>query len=115
MGKVSVSDEVLADVLIDRINQLIKDDSVRKALGDLCLKGKVTVTGSVVDHPSIQILSKGDEFVLGFLGMLNGIVGSIDGGPLDRCGYIAAVYDKPSEDAEVEDFELLHFKRFDRE
>ena len=110
-----MDDAELADEIMKRLNELVKDDDARKAIGDLCLKGKVEVEGAVVDHPTIQIVGlKDGKFSLGFLGALNGLVGSISGGEQDRCGYVAASFNKPEEDSPVEDWELYRFERFDK-
>jgi hypothetical protein len=111
-----VTNEDLADVVIERLNSLIEDEPARAALEKLCCGFRLDLPDDeLADHPTIQILGSNDgKFSLGFLGMLNGIVGSIEGGELNRCGYIAAVYNKPEEDSPLEDHELDHFVRYDK-
>ena len=109
-----MNDIELADEIIQRLNKLIGNEAVREALERLSLMRLELPDDSLAKHTTIQVLQKEGELSLGFLGMLNGIVGSIEGGDLDKCGYIAAVYDKPESDSPVEDWKLSHFDRFDK-
>jgi hypothetical protein len=102
MEGVVMEDEVLADEIILRLNRLIKDPDIRKDLASL-IETRVFCSKTTADHPGIQV---DEDLAVGFLGMLNGIVG-VDPklvGPRRGWGYIAADYDDDT-------LELVGFKR----
>lgn len=96
----SIDDESLAEELILRLNELLKDEKVRYDISALIQK-RIPCSKETVKHPLIQTLyvdddSPGgtgwDEF--GFLGLLNGLVGIEE----ERgAGYISAEFDDKNE------------------
>lgn len=107
-----MTDTELADELIARLNALIEDEEIREAVEQLCLRQRAKVHGTALaTHPTIQVIQEGDLYLLGFLGLLNGVVGAILEGEDKGCGYIAALY--AFTDAEKTDMKLTSFKRFD--
>jgi hypothetical protein len=95
------ADERFADELIERLNALIKsDDSIPWLLG--AMFGNLTVIfdpdRSLLDHPTIQAWGPGEHEGIGNgntgvtpLGLLNGLVGTIQAGGRQGAGYVAAV------------------------
>lgn len=61
----------LADILVDRLNELCCDNAVRDFVGRL-VNERIEVANSVVDHPFIQINVESRR--AGIIGLLNGIV-----------------------------------------
>lgn len=98
------SDSDLADEVIARLNALIQDPNIRADLEKL-INERIAVSKETIDHPTIQVAA--DSNTLGFLGLLNGIVGTITEGRLKGWGYIAAVYDDSGK--------LERFRRTDTE
>ena len=92
----TITDTDLADELIRRLNVLVVELEVRDAIEKL-IDNRVEVGPKVVDHPTIQVLFPNR---LGFLGLLNGIVGA----DADRWGYIAGNYDEDTK-------KLINFSR----
>ena len=88
-----MTDAELADALIERLNAIIQDPAIR---ADVCklIEERVLVGEMTAAHPSVQVQKNaaGDD-VLGFLGLLNGAVGTIRGGKLEGWGYVAAVFE----------------------
>ncbi len=84
-----MNDEELADEIIYRLNRMVRDPDVAKDVGDLC-NTRVPCSEATVNHPSIQVSGT----TVGFLGILNGLVGTIPEGSRVGWGYIAAVYDR---------------------
>lgn len=101
-----ISDSELADTVIDRLNAIIMDPSVRQDVKKL-IETRVIAGAATAAHPSI-IVQKNDDGhdVLGFLGLLNGVVGTISDGRLKGLGYVAAVFDDAGR--------LERFRRTDR-
>jgi len=99
----SDTDQKLAVILIHRLNALLEaDPSLRETFG-LLVRTRVTCSDSVRDHETIQVsVEEGCNYV-GFLGMLNGIVGAIQQDRFKGWGYIAAVVE---EDGSVSTFRL---------
>jgi hypothetical protein len=109
-----LTDEELADELVARLNKLIEDEDARFAVEELILRGRVVLPDkNLGDHPTIQLAADGPDgsLTLGFLGLLNGIVGRIKEGEFRNWGYIAAVGER---DDEEEDYELIEFGRTDK-
>ena len=90
MNENEETDKVLADTLIARLNKLCEDPEVLRAVGSL-LELEVWVSERVADHPTIQV---GPGNRLRFLGLLNGILGSIPEGRFAGWGHVAARYDE---------------------
>ena len=82
------SEYEVAAFLVSRLNELCQDDAVRELVSRL-IDSTVFANDSIVRHPMIRMRSPSS---VGFLGMLNGIVGSIPDGPLTGLPYIAASY-----------------------
>ena len=115
-----MTDEELATELIMRLNRLCEDPAVREDVGKL-LNTRIPCSEATAAHPSIQVhesdgktpemlkrLFNGFEMplykgpVVGWLGILNGLVGTIPEGPMAGWGHIAAVFD--------DDGKLTHFR-----
>jgi hypothetical protein len=110
-----MDDSELADVLIGRLNKLIENANVRKDIGVL-IETRVACSQDTLDHPSIQTEAMNMDGMrikpgatpppgrIGFLGVLNGLVGTIpEEGPKRGWGYITAEFD--------DDGQLLIFKK----
>lgn len=93
-----MTDPELADEIIKRLNALLQDPVTRVAINDL-VETRVVVSTKLDDHPSIQVV----EGKLGFLGLLNGIVGAIPEGERKGWGLIVAYFD--------DDENLMDFRR----
>ena len=91
----------LADELILRLNNLIESEDIRYDV-QLLLGEKIACSGAALQHPTLQVDTEGSVPELGFLGLLNGLVGERSG-----MGYISAVFD--------DDGELLRFERTHKE
>ncbi len=89
-----MNDSDLADVLIERLNKLIEDPAVREDIGRL-IETRIACSDATLKHPTIQAQEGAPDSMgtVGFLGVLNGIVGSISDGRLRGWGYIMAVFD----------------------
>lgn len=88
-----MEDGELADEIIRRLNALIEDQSVRADVEAL-IEHRVACSQATADHPSIQAVPAGDgSFLLGLLGILNGLAGTIPDGERAGWGLIAAEYD----------------------
>ena len=110
------TDIELADAIIHRLNKLIEDTAVCVDVGKL-INSRIPCSKETNEHPTIQSqLTEGEEFLgdegvpykgptLGFLGLLNGLVGTISEGKLKGWGYVSAVFD--------DDGRLTHFRRTD--
>lgn len=73
-----ITNEELADKFIMRLNILCKDKDIRGDIHDL-IETRIPCSSAAVAHPTIQTIEQGtpDEeiYLLGFLGLLNGLVG----------------------------------------
>jgi hypothetical protein len=118
-----MTDEELAAELITRLNRLCEDPAVREDIGKL-INVRVPCSEATAAHPSIQVqtddgttaktllgwlgipatlknvVSQGPH--VGFLGILNGLVGTIPDEPMAGWGHIAAVF--------TDDGKLTHFR-----
>ena len=122
-----MNDSDLADEIIARLNKLCENPQVR---ADLCklIETRIPCTKATLDHPTIQASqpekvaglcecgaygpsSSGwcpicnPEPQVGFLGLLNGLVGIRPEGRLKGWGFIAAVFD--------DNKQLVRFRRTD--
>lgn len=88
-----MTDQELAAELVRRLNALIENHDARKALAEL-ITNFVVCSASLGDHPTIQVIDEGELCAVGFLGMLNGVVG-VAPRELRHGGYgwITAVWD----------------------
>jgi len=101
-----MNDAKLADELINRLNDLIKDPAVNEAVHSL-MSVATFCSGSLEEHPTIQTGRTDDRTRARFLGLLNGIVGVIKP-PHESAGwgYIAAYFDDSNK--------LVRFERTDK-
>jgi hypothetical protein len=98
------TDLELATTLTERLNALILNDNICKDVAKL-IETRVLASQTTAEHPSIQVEKawQGPHVVgpkasaLGFLGLLNGIVGTIPDGPNAGQGYIKAVFNDKDE------------------
>lgn len=94
-----ITNDELADNIILRLNGLVKDPDIREDIHEL-IEARQPCSTASAGHPTIQTVSDQSEAanpLLGFLGILNGLVGAMPDGPKAGCGYIAAVYDDADE------------------
>jgi hypothetical protein len=89
-----MTNEELADELITRLNAIIQDPQVRTDIGKL-LETRVPCSQATLAHPTIQAIIKkeADQGVIGFLGVLNGLAGTVREGRFQGWGHIAAQLD----------------------
>lgn len=83
-----MKDTEIADILIERLNDLIEDGDILLDI-DRLVKVRSSASKSAQDHPDLQ--TWGD--LIGPLGLLNGLIGTVKEGPLKGSGYIAACFD----------------------
>ena len=114
--KIHIGDEELADAIINRLNKLCEDPEVRKDIAAL-IEERVSCSTATLNHPTIQAQtidptklrvkpgSPQPAGLVGFLGILNGLVGIMPDGPRKGWGYIAADY------ADDEGTNLVGFQR----
>ena len=95
-----ISKEDLADLLIERLNEITKHDAV--ALGKL-IGARVECNKHLLEHPTVQVATHDGPTKVGLLGILNGLVGTIDDGPRTGSGLITAVCE--------DDGSLVRFRR----
>jgi hypothetical protein len=102
---IPISDQDLADEIIQRLNVLIDNPGVREFVTRL-IQAKVGIDLKLAEeHQTIQCWAKDGKASCGFLGMLNGIVGFIGGNSdISNYGYITAKFDNISN-------ELVRFVR----
>ena len=105
--------ELLADMLIMGLNEIAARD--QEAVCRLMLDARVPCNDALADHPSVQVRSReGEPHTLGVLGLLNGLIGTIDEGPKKGWGLITAVVDENHEishDEGVSDSRTIKFRR----
>lgn len=88
-----MTDLELADELIARLNDLIKDPVTCKAMEHL-IAARIGVSAELAQHQTIQVNVGNPSFpTVGFLGMLNGLVGTNGVGR----GFIHAAYNDAGE------------------
>ena len=85
-----VEDAKLADDIIARLNALLETPSVRVDLARL-IGTRIPCGLATLNHPKIQANDGVEGPQVGFLGVLNGIVGTIRSGEHEGWGYISAV------------------------
>lgn len=101
-----MEDKELATEIIRRLNGLLADDpEVGVALGKL-IKARVPIAEVLRDHPTIQVMGDVNPIEVGFLGMLNGIVGAIPSGKRrGGWGYVMAIVEEDGRVSRWEDTE----------
>ena len=92
--------EELADLLITRLNEILATD--RDAI-EAVAEHRVPCNQALLNHPTVQVMADGGVNKVGFLGILNGLVGTIPDGPREGWGFIAGCYD--------DDGKLVRFQR----
>jgi len=96
-----IDKEALADLLIDRLNEIAEHDPI--ALGKL-IEARVACNNDLADHPAVQVqIREAGPAQVGVLGLLNGLVGVVDDGPRKGWGLITAVCEN--------DGSLVRFRR----
>lgn len=85
--------QALADLLIERLNEIASHDL--EALHQL-IETRVPCNEALANHPTVQVqkAADGNGYVVGILGLLNGLVGAMDDGPKKGWGFVAASYDE---------------------
>ena len=103
-----MTDAELADEIIARLNRLIEDPAIRADVGKL-LAERVACSKATDEHPSIQVRAYEDgSATVSFLGLINGLVGTMPGVAGGGWGYVSAVLE--------EDGSLVRFCRtFERQ
>ncbi len=86
--------EAMADQFILVLNELLLAD--RKAIEAL-VEFRVLCDEMLADHPTVQVLQDERCYKIGFLGVLNGLVGVIESGPRTGWGLITAVFNDDGE------------------
>ena len=82
----------LADLIIERLNEITEADPLAM---EFLVEARVPCNDTLARHPSVQVIALGgNPPTVGVLGILNGIVGTIDEGPKKGWGLIAAVWDE---------------------
>lgn len=101
-----MKDADLADEVIARLNSLITDPAVRGDVNRL-IETRIACSTETLDHPTIQAeefdpqkhaarVPPGSEPTagwVGFLGLLNGLIGTLPTGSKAGWGYVTAVFD----------------------
>src|SRR5277367_2353946 len=92
----SMTEGEFADLLITLLNKLIENEDVRKDISRL-IETRVPCSKATVDHPTIQAGWPTNDKVgspnVGFLGVMNGLVGVLPDGPRKGWGYITAHFE----------------------
>lgn len=89
-----MTDIELADAIIERLNTLIEDPLVRHELG-VIINFRFACADGLLSHPTIQVEQAADDAppTLGFLGILNGLIGAIPDGDRRGWGWVTAEFD----------------------
>ena len=94
------SDEELADLLISRLNGLLHEiPEAGDFLYQMIQRPVWMVSEAAIDHPTLQVTRCGSECAVGWLGLLNGLVGTTP--EREGWGYISA----RAEDGRITRFE----------
>ena len=95
-----MDDLALAHEIIGRLNKLLETPGMGELLGQLTNSRVVTQSEVLANHETIQFGGENSEYTLGWLGLVNGIVGAR---AEDGWGYVAAVME---EDGSISSFKL---------
>ncbi len=87
----SVSESITIDEFIARMDALAKIDP--KAMGDL-IGHRVKCNTELGEHESVQVGKENEDYVVGILGILNGVFGAYHSGERKGWGAIAALVDE---------------------
>ena len=100
-----MNDRELAQEVVDRLNDLlVSHPEMQGFLTGFIELRHPAPTQLAVEHPTIQATS---DYQVGFLGVLNGLVGAIrNGSPVDGYGHIAAVYSDDENNPVLQGFML---------
>jgi len=82
--------EAMADQFILVLNELL--DANREAIEAL-VEFRVPCDEMLAQHPTVQVNQDENGYGIGFLGVLNGLVGVIKSGPRTGWGLITAVFE----------------------
>ena len=104
----SIREQVTLDEVIAFLNDATESD--RQAIG-LLVTSRVVCNKQLADHPTIQAAAWHDHYLVGMLGIFNGLFGTIDEGPYKGYGPIIAEFEKG--DAPPHD-RLVRFRRGDK-
>ena len=91
----TIDKEELADFIIERLNEFAETDpDAVRAL----VNARVPCNEALARHPTVQVSYRGDgKPLVGLLGILNGIVGTVGKGTFKDCGFVAAeIEDEPA-------------------
>jgi hypothetical protein len=102
-----MTDEEVADRMIARLNSMLEDEDVRKDVQAL-VETRIDVSQATADHATIQVTVSAGRPILGFLGLLNGLVGTVQQGKFAGWGLIAAEF------TDADPSKLLRFVRTDQ-
>ncbi len=101
----TLQDTQLADEVIDRLNQLVREDPLIASDIAKLIQTRIGCSNATMNHPTLQTGVHSGEKTLGLLGLLNGVVGVIPEGPKKGWGYVAAEF--------ADDGRLVRFLRTD--
>jgi hypothetical protein len=85
------NDPELADQIIAALNLLIKYPRIKDDITKL-IENRVEVSSATKDHPTMQVTQENGRILLGPLGLLNALCGTIEDGPKKGWGFIAATF-----------------------
>jgi hypothetical protein len=98
-NKMAIKDFTTVDEVIEYLNLLLELD--RNAITNI-IHSHVSCNRDLAYHPSVQVLEKDGKYIVGFLGILNGLFGTFDNG----FGQIICVLDEDTND-------VLYFEKND--
>lgn len=87
-----IENSLTVEKIIELLNELnVLDPQVTAQL----VSTRFVCNEKVADHPRFQVqVCPGPQTMLGFLGVLNGLCGTYDGGPHDKWGPITACFNE---------------------
>jgi len=102
-----MNNKELAELIIGRLNKILKSDP--EAIDEL-INTRVLCNNNLADHPMVQVREYPGDIgpTIGFLGLLNGLIGTTD----DGRGIICAVYENGND---LVRFELTDDDKFETE
>jgi len=81
---------------IDLLNECLKTDKI--SISNL-INERISVSKALADHPTIQVQDMGGNYILGMLGILNGILSKNN-------EFIVAVYESNQNSTIINKFEI---------
>lgn len=99
-----MNDQELAYEIINRLNALIEDPVVKHELRAI-IHMRLACNEQLLKHPTLQVEQAADDAppTLGFLGVLNGLIGTVPDGERRGWGWVSAEFD--------DDHNLVRFLR----